>query len=66
MIFLLASLTPTPIMEDPWRLYGPDYTEINRMAQEATKRDYPSWWAKHGCESANWIPTDERCRDLTE
>ena len=51
---------------DPWKGYGPDYTELNRMSQEAIKKDYPSLWAKHGCESANWIPTDERCRDLTE
>ena len=64
MIFLLASWAPMDI--DPWKGYGPDYTELNRMAQESIKRDYPSLWAKHGCESANWIPTDERCRDLTE
>ncbi len=66
MIFLLASLTMAPMEMDPWKSYGPDYTDINRMAQEATKRDYPSWWAKHGCEGTSWIPTDERCRDLTE
>ena len=64
MIFLLASLAPMDI--DPWKSYGPDYTDINRMAQEATKRDYPWWWAKYGCEGTSWIPTDDPCRDLTE
>ena len=66
MIFLLASLTTVPIEMDPWKSYGPDYTDINRMAQEATKRDYPSWWSKYGCEWTSWIPTDDPCRDLTE
>ena len=66
MIFLLASLTTVPIEMDPWKSYGPDYTDINRMAQEATKRDYPSGWAKYGCEGTSWIPTDDPCRDLTE
>ncbi len=43
----------------------PDPLPINRMAQESTKRDYPWWWDKHGCEGTQWYGPGP-CEDLTE
>ena len=43
----------------------PDPIPINRMAQESTKKYYPWWWDKYGCEGTVWYPHGEKCRDLT-
>ena len=65
MIFLLASLVTSLPAEPPWQEHGPDYTDINRMAQESTKRDYPWWWRKYGCSGTQWVG-EGPCTDLTE
>ena len=62
--FLIASIPiepPAPPVE-----YGPDYTDINRAAQQSTKENFPWWREKYGCEGTQWYPSDEECRDLTE
>ncbi len=42
-----------------------DWSDINRAAQIATKKEFPWWWNKYGCEGTTWYPEDEPCRDLT-
>ena len=42
-----------------------DFTDINKQAQESTKKLYPWWWEEHGPEGTGWFgPGDPR--DLTD
>ena len=42
-----------------------DFTDINKQAQESTKKLYPWWWEEHGPKGTGWFgPGDPR--DLTD
>ncbi len=59
--FIIAAI---PIEVEPYPQVK-DWSDINRAAQIATKKEFPWWWNKYGCEGTTWYPEDEPCRDLT-
>ena len=41
------------------------FYDINKAAQQSTKRDYPSWWKQKGPAGTQWYGNPKERRDLT-
>ena len=41
------------------------FYDINKSAQQSTKRDYPGWWKEKGPAGTQWYGNPKERRDLT-